>query len=114
MTNDHLEEYLHILLANELAHSTLKSYFISLSCFFYMLVYKKKCQQNPVPTFRKIFLPRRTVHPDKRQFVPVDTARTIMRRAGHIQDKAIHMLLAKSGLRREELLILQEKDLMTG
>lgn len=82
VTKGDLQEYLQILLDKDLTASTLKSY-----------------------------LPRRSSQ-EKRQDIQVDTARTIIRRAGHILDKSIHLLLAKTGIRREELRILKDEDLI--
>lgn len=112
VTNEDLEDYLQVLLRKDLAASTLKSYFISLNAFYEMLEYKKKCKKNPIPPFKKRYLPRRSRRGEKRQEIPVDTARTIIRRAGHVLDRSIHLLFAKTGLRREELLILQEEDIV--
>ena len=112
VTSQDLEDYLQVLLRKDLSPSTLKSYFISLNAFYEMLEYKKKCKRNPIPPFRKRYLPRRTARSEKRQEIPLDTARVIIRRAGHVLDRSIHLLLAKTGLRREELLILQAGDLV--
>jgi len=110
VTKNDLQEYLQILLDRDLAASTLKSYFISLNAFYEYLQYEDICQDNPVPAFRKRYLPRKSSQ-EKRQDIPIETARIIIRRAGHIMDKTIHLLLAKTGIRREELLILKDEDL---
>lgn len=111
VTKGDLQEYLQILLDKDLAASTLKSYFISLNAFYEYLEYEEICRDNPIPSFRKRYLPRRSTQ-EKRQDIQVDTARTIIRRAGHILDKSIHLLLAKTGIRREELRILKDEDLI--
>lgn len=69
ITNNELERYLETLLLKKLTPSTMKSYFISLNAFYEMLLYKEETKNNPIPTFRKIFLPRRTQRPDKRQYI---------------------------------------------
>jgi integrase/recombinase XerD len=110
VTKSDLQEYLHVLLDKDLAASTLKSYFISLNAFYEFLDHEDICKDNLIPAFRKRYLPKRCSQ-EKRQDIPIDTARTIIKRAGHILDKAIHILLAKTGIRRQELLILKETDL---
>ncbi|WP_370575730.1 tyrosine-type recombinase/integrase [Methanomethylovorans sp.] len=105
-----LQKYLHVLLGSELADSTLKSYFISLNSFYDFLVYDGYCQKNPIPPFRKRYLPRREVQ-QKRQTVDLFIAQKIIKRTGHILDKTIHALFAKTGIRREELIILKKDDL---
>jgi integrase/recombinase XerD len=105
-----LKKYLDILLQEDLAGSTLKSYFISVNAFYEYLKYEEEIKENPIPPFRKRYLPRKVIK-EKRQYISVETARVIIKRTGHIMDRTMQLLFAKSGIRREEMLILKEHDL---
>jgi integrase/recombinase XerD len=110
VTREDLQHYLQILLNKKLSDSTLKSCFISLNALYDFLVYEGHCSENPIPTFRKRYLSRREVK-QKRQIIPLENARSIIRRISHIQDRTLHLLYAKSGMRRDEVLILKVDDL---
>lgn len=105
-----LKRYLDILLNNDLADSTLKSYFISVNALYEWMKYEGMVKENPIPPFRKRYLPRRSVK-EKRQDISVDDAKRILKRMGHILDLAIHTVYAKTGMRRAELFELKVQDL---
>jgi len=105
-----LQEFLKILLGKNLAGSTIKSYFISLNAFYEWMLYEKIVTANPVQGFRKRYLSRK-IRKKTRQLIDCDAATQLIRMAGHIQDKAMMMVLAKTGMRRGELLDMQISDL---
>lgn len=105
-----LQAFLRILQDNNLKGSTIKSYFIALNAFYEWMIYERICESNPIPGFRKRYLSRK-IRKDTRQIIDCEAATKIIRMAGHIQDKAILLMLAKTGMRRGELLDMQITDL---
>lgn len=110
VTYDHLEEYLSYLLRKELKPSTLKSTFSAISSFYEFLIYKRIIDFNPVTGFRKRFLDFDYEH-DRRQIPALQDVRQLLDMIDHIREIAILMVLAKTGIRREELLLLTPDDI---
>lgn len=107
---DDLEEYLAHLLRRDLKTSTLKGTFSALSSFYEFLIYKKHVTVNPITGFRKRYLDG-SEESDRRQIIEVDEARALIELLDHIREIAILLTLAKTGIRREELMLLQPDDI---
>lgn len=110
VTYDDLEEYLMCLLERDLKTSTLKSTFSAISSFYEYLIYKKVVDRNPITGFRKRYIDN-TTESDRRQIPEVSQVRQLIDSLSFIREIAIVMTLAKTGIRREELLLLTEEDI---
>jgi len=108
---DQLRSYLEILRSRQLANSTIKGYMSAVSSLFDFLVFEKEIQINQVLSFRKRYLDRSKNHPETRQLISIEEMRCLLSAAGGIQEKAIILVLAKTGIRRGELHDLRESDL---
>lgn len=98
---------------NRLSPGRLSGVFSALSSLMEFLVFNDEVESNPVPSFRKRYLT-----PYKRQrgvevprFCPTtEQVRMVISIAPDTRDKAIHMLFAKTGLRKKELRALDVTD----
>ena len=97
----------------QLSPGRLSGVFSALSSLMEYLVFHDDLESNPVPSFRKRYLA-----PYKRQrgvevprFCPTtEQVRIVISLAPDSRDKAIHMLFAKTGLRKKELRALDVSD----
>jgi len=105
-----LKIYLQKLQRKRLSNSTIKTYFIAIHSFYEYLMYEGIVNENPIIPFRKRYLPKRH-RKDTRQEISLNAAKVIIRSSGFILDRTLHVLFAKTGLRRGELLSLQLEDL---
>ncbi|WP_406656618.1 site-specific integrase [Methanolobus sp. ZRKC2] len=107
---EELEEYLEYLMLRDLSGSTLKNIFSGLSSFYEFLIYKKIVDTNPITGFRKRYLDN--VEPSERRQVPkLENVRELIKRLELILELTIVMVFAKTGIRREELLLLKPEDI---
>jgi site-specific recombinase XerD len=111
VTIDQLRNYLEKLRYRQLSNSTLKGYMSAVSSLFDFLIFEKELLVNPVIPFRKRYLDRSKNHPETRQLISIEDMRSILTAAGGIQEKAMILVLAKTGIRRGELHDLKESDL---
>lgn len=93
--------------------STYNSYYAALNSFYDFLIFEELIQKNPIPTFRKRYLSHimKISQGDKRQIISVPELKKLINQTTDIQDKALITTLAKTGLRRGELLDLKVKDI---
>ena len=94
-------------------HKTLESYFSALSSFYEYLVYDDLHTVNPVPSFRKRYLKtyKKSTPPSRRKLLSVEEVAQLVNSVLEIRDKAIMVLLAKTGVRRGELLGIDVDDI---
>ncbi len=98
----------------QLSPGRLSGVFSALSSLMEFLEFNDEIDTNPVPSFRKRYLT-----PYKRQggvelprFCPTtEQVRTVVSLAPDSRDKAIHILFAKTGLRKKELRALDVDDI---
>ncbi len=105
----------HILHDRGLRPKTLQAYFSALSSFCDFLQYEGLMAANPVPPFRKRYLrdyKRRSGRNDgfERQLLTVEQMRDLIGGTLDPRDRAILMMLAKTGIRRDELVRLDVDD----
>lgn len=110
-TTEDLRRYLQALRSRHLATSTLKGYMSAISSFFDFLLFEKEILINPVVEFRKRYLVRIKTHQESRQLISIEEMQAVYQDAETIAEKAIIMILAKTGIRRGELHDLKESDL---
>jgi integrase/recombinase XerD len=108
---DDLRTFLGELRARGLQGSTLKGYFYALSSFYNFLVYEGLVVTNPVLGFRKRHMSRIKLQRNTRQLISVQEMKYLVSAAAGVKEKALIMTLAKTGMRRGELLGLKVKDI---
>lgn len=93
--------------------ATVSSYFSSLSTFYDYLEYENIVQHNPVPKFRRRYLRRYKRHhrPETRQLITIDQMSDLICEADTLLYKTIIIFLAKTGIRRQELVTLDRSDI---
>jgi len=118
LTKKNLTSLLEIVQTNQaglqLSPGRLSGVFSALSSLMEFLEFNDEIDTNPVPSFRKRYLT-----PYKRQgglelprFCPTtEQVRTVVSLAPNSRDKAIHILFAKTGLRKKELRALDVDDI---
>lgn len=108
-----LKSFLGSLRARGLDGSTLKGYFAAICAFYEFLVFEGKLQGNPVPTFRKRYLRIKLQYngENTRQPGTIEQMRELLRLAEDILARTMILFLAKTGLRRGELIAMDVYDL---
>jgi len=99
---------------HELSPGRLSGVFSALSALMEYLVFNDEIEVNPVPSFRKRYLTpyKRSRGVEIPRFCPTtEQVRQVISLAPNSRDKAIHMLFAKTGLRKKELRALDVEDL---
>ena len=91
-----------------IGNTTISHYFIILSSFFNYLEYKELVVKNIVPNFKRRYLKQRMKNQDnngasKRQLISVEQMRDLVNSIIDPRDRAILVLLAKTGVRLLEL-----------
>lgn len=111
---DDLQTYLGDLRARELQGSTLKGYFAALASLYDFLVFKGVMTASPIPSFRKRYLRIKTQYngENRRQLISIAQMSRLINLAGKdILDRTIMLFLAKTGLRRGELIAMDLNDI---
>jgi len=94
-------------------HKTVEGYFTALSSFYEYLVYEEKIESNPVPSFRKRYLNTYKNHQprESRKLISVEEMAMLINSTLEIRDKALMTVLAKTGVRRGELISMDVDDI---
>ena len=113
---DELRTYLVDLRRRGLQGNTLKEYFSALSTFYDFLLFEGKMNSNPILGFRKRYLRIKNQHggENTRQLISTGQMRQLIRLADEDIDilaKTIMLFLAKTGVRRGELISMDVHDL---
>jgi len=117
LDNDGLEQLLHYLQDERgISNSTIGDYFKVLSSFFNYLEFKELVVKNIVPNFRRRYLRQRMKNQDnngdsKRQLISVEQMRDLVNSIIDPRDRAILILLAKTGVRLSELEGIEISDI---
>lgn len=92
---------------------TQKHYFSDLSSFFDYLVYEEKAQNNPIPAFRKRYLNsyKNSEASSQRKLISIEEMGLLINSALSIRDKTLMTVLAKTGVRRNEIVSMDVGDL---
>lgn len=97
----------------KLNEKTLNNYYCAISSFFDYLTYENIVKSNPVQGFRKRYLKnykKNAVSP-QRKLITVEQASQLINSALSICDKAVMTVLAKTGVRRGELISMDVDDI---
>lgn len=91
---------------------TIENSFTALSTFYEFLVYERKVDANPVLAVRKRYLKRYKDNDDgqARKLISIEDMASLINSTMDIRDKAIITVLAKTGVRRNELISLDITD----
>jgi integrase/recombinase XerD len=88
-------------------------YFSALSSFYEYLTYEDIVKANPVPGFRKRYLKnyKKNGSTPQRKLINVEEASKLINSALSTRDKALMTVLAKTGVRRGELISMDTDDI---
>jgi len=113
--NNHvLKDFLSYLkLERRIKHKTIKGYFSAISAFYDYLTFEGKTSANIILPFRKRYLKRYKENYDdpERKLLTVEEMSRLVNSIVDPRDKAIAVLLAKTGIRRGELLRIDVDDI---
>lgn len=100
------------LRAGKARDKTLKNYFSALSSFYEFLVFSGKVSVNPILPIRRRYLKGYKDNHDGQEMklISVEEMARMINSEMDIRDKAIVTLLAKTGIRRNELISLDVSD----
>jgi len=107
-----LKRYLSILRGRNLKQSSIQKAYTHLSSFYEYLVDEDLVAANPVLSFRKRYLQiyKEQIAQDVRQLISIEDASRLVNSTLDSRDKAILILLFKTGMRANELLALDVGD----
>ncbi|WP_456478325.1 tyrosine-type recombinase/integrase [Geoglobus ahangari] len=107
-----LREFVSYLRNKGLKHKTLENYFSALSSFYEYLQFEGVVNANPVLPVRKRYLnPYKKHKGSTRKVLKVEEASLLVNSIPYIRDKAIVLLLLKTGIRRGELISIDLQDI---
>ncbi len=108
-----LRGFIGYLKAQEKTTKTIENYFSVLSSFYEYMVFEGKAAANPVIAVRKRYLRRYKDNDDgqARKLISVEEMASLINSTLNVRDKAVITLLAKTGIRRNELVTLDLSDL---
>ena len=92
---------------------TLNNYYCAISSFYDYLSYENIVKSNPVQGFRKRYLKnyKKNGSTPQRKLIDVEQASKLINSALSIRDKALMTVLAKTGVRRGELISMDIDDI---
>lgn len=96
------------------SQKTIENYFSTLSSFYEYLTYEGIVEKNPVPAVRRRYIRRYKKdngQSHQRQLISVEDATRMVKGASNVRDKAILVMLLKTGIRRGELIRLDVTDI---
>jgi integrase/recombinase XerD len=96
----------------EIGQKTVENYFCALSSFYDFLEYEDCVDKNPINSIRKRYIRRYKDNDDGqvRKLISVEEMAHLIRSVLDVRDKAVITLLAKTGIRRRELINLDVND----
>ena len=109
-----LREYVGHMQSRELCFKTLSYNFAALSAFYEMLVFEGDIDTNPVVGVRKRYLRRykngEGLSKEGRKLISVEEMAMLVKSIRLKRDRAVVILLAKTGVRRGELVRMDVRD----
>jgi integrase/recombinase XerD len=113
VTLDNLISYLGGLRSRSLAGSTLKGYFAAIGAYYDFMIFSGALKTSLIPSFRKRYLQIRVNHngENTRQLISIEEMTELISLARMILPRAIMLFLAKTGIRRGELISMDIQDL---
>lgn len=111
---DILRKFINYLRSDrEVSQRTIETYFAAMASFFGYLEYERYIDKNPVPEVRKRYLRKYKGNDDgqTRRLISIDEMAKLINSTMDVRDRAIITLLAKTGIRRNELIKLDVDDI---
>ncbi|AKB34158.1 site-specific recombinase [Methanosarcina siciliae HI350] len=111
---DDLKKFLvHIRDEKKYSASTCNGYFSSLNTFYDYLVFEGKIDKNLVPSFRKRYMRtyKKFYESESRKLISIGDMALLVDEPDELVYRTIILFLAKTGLRRNELITLDREDL---
>jgi integrase/recombinase XerD len=115
-----LKAFLILLRERELSSSSINSYFAALKSFFEYMEEEGIVRSNPIPSFRARYLKnlmkeiKNDAYNSRRQLISVEDMQKLVNSTLDPRDRAVMVLFAKTGIRRNELITLDLKDIDLG
>ncbi|OPY54690.1 MAG: site-specific tyrosine recombinase XerC [Methanosaeta sp. PtaU1.Bin060] len=111
-SRDALKAYLEVLRGRQMKYSSIVRAFASLSAFYEFLVAEGEIESNPIRPFRSRYIRayKEDAMQDRRQLISVEDATKIVSSTLKTRDRAIIVLLLKTGMRQGELRALDVGD----
>jgi len=109
-----LKEFLqYVRFDRHVKEKTVENYFSAISAFYDYLIFEELLQMNPVSPFRKRFLRsyKDDINDPGRKLLTVEEMSMLVNSILDPRDKAIAVLFAKTGIRRNELLTSDIDDI---
>lgn len=95
-----------------LAQSTLNTYFSAINSCYKFLEWEGYIEENPVPAFRDRYMESgRTSSQSERQLISVEEMSGMIKTTLEPRDRAVLLVLAKTGIRRNELVSIDVEDI---
>ena len=113
VNTEDLKQFLTYLDKRGVSNSTIEKYFACLSSFYKYLEYEELVNKNPIPKFRDRYLKNRMKNKSnggKRQLVSIEQMRNIVNSILDPRDKAVTIMLCKTGVRLSELVNIDIDD----
>lgn len=110
-TMDDLKDFLRFLKGKNYRGTSLSTIYSSISAFFEYLLLEGKVQHNPIREFRRRYLRSFKEEVRERQCISVEEARMLVNSIIDSRDRAMILLLLKTGIRRNELATLDISDI---
>lgn len=105
----------HLISQRKVAYRTLSYNFSALAAFYEWLLFDNKIEENPVQAVRKRYLKRykngEGMQQEGRKLISVEQMAMLVRSIVGIEDRAVVLTLAKTGVRRNELINIDIDDI---
>lgn len=113
ITQGDLRTHLTILQQRHYKGSTYNSYYAALNAFFDFLIFEGLVSKNHIPAFKKRYISHliKINQGETRQIISIKDMRRLLKQPNDIRDITMMLTLAKTGLRRGELLDLTHKSI---
>jgi integrase/recombinase XerD len=115
-----LKVFLLLLRERKLSSSSINSYFAALKSFFEYMEEEGIVRANPIPSFRARYLKnllkevKNDAYNSRRQLISVEDMQKLVNSTLDPRDRAVMVLFAKTGIRRNELINVDLKDIDWG
>ena len=115
-----LKVFLLLLRKRELSSSSINSYFAALKSFFEYMEEEGMVRTSPIPSFRSRYLKnllkevKNDAYNSRRQLISVEDMQKLVNSTLDPRDRAVMVLFAKTGIRRNELINVDLKDIDWG
>ena len=94
------------------SNSTINNYFSCLNTYYRFLEFEGYVDTNPLPAFRERYIPStRNSSGERRQLISVEEMSMLVHATLNVRNRAIILTLAKTGVRRGELVQVDRADI---